>query len=152
MDYQNIPFFSAYDIFNDEKLNTLKRMADDEIPIDKIVYSLKDSLSAIPAIDELIYSLQKVVQQVQTDISIIVEPGVDAGILIHLAFMIDALIKNEESRVFKQLPEFAKKYRLEMDMVRTNLMPLERKYQIKISEDEIAYLTQMFLENKIKNE
>ena len=152
VDYQNIPFFSAYDIFNDEKLNTLKRMADDEIPIDKIVYSLKDSLSAIPAIDELIYSLQKVVQQVQTDISIIVEPGVDAGILIHLAFMIDALIKNEESRVFKQLPEFAKKYRLEMDMVRTNLMPLERKYQIKISEDEIAYLTQMFLENKIKNE
>ncbi|WP_270659614.1 sigma 54-interacting transcriptional regulator [Enterococcus thailandicus] len=152
VDYQNIPFFSAYDIFNDEKLNTLKRMADDEIPIDKIVYSLKDSLSAIPAIDELIYSLQRVVQQVQTDISIIVEPGVDAGILIHLAFMIDALIKNEESRVFKQLPEFAKKYRLEMDMVRTNLMPLERKYQIKISEDEIAYLTQMFLENKIKNE
>ncbi|MEA4828677.1 MAG: sigma 54-interacting transcriptional regulator, partial [Enterococcus thailandicus] len=152
VDYQNIPFFSAYDIFNDEKLNTLKRMADDEIPIDKIVYSLKDSLSAIPAIDELIYSLQKVVQQVQTDISIIVEPGVDAGILIHLAFMIDALIKNEESRVFKQLPEFAKKYRLEMDMVRTNLMPLERNYQIKISEDEIAYLTQMFLENKIKNE
>ena len=29
-------------------------------------------------------------------------------------------------------------------------MALERKYQVKISEDDIAFLTQMFLENKIK--
>jgi transcriptional regulatory protein LevR len=67
VDYQNIPFFSAYDIFDDEKLNTLKRIADDEIPLEKIVYSLKDSLTAIPSIEELIHSLQKIVQQIQTD-------------------------------------------------------------------------------------
>ncbi len=29
-------------------------------------------------------------------------------------------------------------------------MALERKYQVKIPEDDIAFLTQMFLENKIK--
>ena len=36
-------FFSAYDVFDDEKLNVLKRIADDEIPTAKIV----DSLSGI---------------------------------------------------------------------------------------------------------
>ena len=35
--------------------------------------------------------------------------------------------------------------------LRTNLLQIEKNYQIKISEDEIAYLTQMFLENEIKN-
>ncbi len=152
VDYQNIPFFSAYDIFDDEKLNMLKRIADDEIPLEKIVYSLKDSLTAIPSIEELIHSLQKTVQQIQTDISVIVEPGVDAGIVIHLAFMIDALLKNEgNNRTFKDLASFLKKYRLETDIIQTSLIPLERRYKIKIPEDEIAFLTQMFVENKIKN-
>jgi transcriptional regulatory protein LevR len=38
-----------------------------------------------------------------------------------------------------------------MDVLRTHLLQIEKNYQIKFSEDEIAYLTQMFLENKIKN-
>ncbi|WP_165003151.1 MULTISPECIES: sigma-54-dependent transcriptional regulator [unclassified Enterococcus] len=150
VDYQNIPFFSAYDVFDDEKLNTLKRIADDEIPIAKIVDSLTGSLDATFSVEELIRSLQKIVQQIQSDLSIIVEPGVDAGILIHIAFMLDGLVRNEQSRVFEKLSMFVKIYRLEMDIVRANLMALERKYGIKIPEDEIAFLTQMFIENKIK--
>ncbi|EKK0903937.1 PRD domain-containing protein, partial [Enterococcus faecium] len=150
VDYQNIPFFSAYDVFDDEKLNILKRIADDEIPTAKIVDSLAGSLSDVFSIDELIRSLQKTVQQIQTDLSIIVEPGVDTGIVIHLAFMLDGLIKQESHRQFEKLSIFSKIYRLEMDIVRANLMALERKYQVKIPEDDIAFLTQMFLENKIK--
>ena len=86
VDYQNIPFFSAYDVFDDEKLNTLKRIADDEVPTAKIVDSLKDSLNAISSVERLIQALQKAIQQIQTDLSIIVEPGVDTGIVIHVAF------------------------------------------------------------------
>ena len=147
-----ISHFSAYDVFDDEKLNILKRIADDEIPTAKIVDSLAGSLSDVFSIDELIRSLQKTVQQIQTDLSIIVEPGVDTGIVIHLAFMLDGLIKQESHRQFEKLSIFSKIYRLEMDIVRANLMALERKYQVKIPEDDIAFLTQMFLENKIKNE
>lgn len=150
VDYQNIPFFSAYDIFNDEKLNTLKRIADDEVPTAKIVDSLKDSLNSISSVDVLIHSLQKTIQQIQTDLSIIVEPGVDIGIVIHLAFLLDSLMKHEKSRVFENLETFSKVYRLEMDIIRTNLISLERKYRVNIPENEVAFLTQMFIENKIK--
>ncbi len=76
-------------------MNVLKRIADDEIPTAKIVDSLSGSLSDVFSIDELIRSLQKTVQQIQTDLSIIVEPGVDTGIVIHLAFMLDGLIKKK---------------------------------------------------------
>lgn len=150
VDYQNIPFFSAYDVFNDEKLNMLKRIADDEVPTAKIVDSLKDSLNSISSVELLIHSLQKNIQQIQTDLSIIVEPGVDIGIVIHLAFLLDGLIKHEKTREFENLSTFSKIYRLEMDIVRTNLIGLERKYQVNIPENEIAFLTQMFIENKIK--
>ncbi|BAO06431.1 MULTISPECIES: sigma 54-interacting transcriptional regulator [Enterococcus] len=150
VDYQNIPFFSAYDVFDDEKLNTLKRIADDEVPTAKIVDSLKDSLNAISSVERLIQALQKAVQQIQADLSIIVEPGVDTGIVIHVAFLIDGLIKHEKLRTFDDFPIFAKMYRLEMDIVRTNLIGIERKYGVKIPEHEIAFITQMFIENKIK--
>lgn len=150
VDYQNIPFFSAYDVFDDEKLNTLKRIADDEVTTAKIVDSLKDSLNAISSVERLIQALQKAVQQIQTDLSIIVEPGVDTGIVIHVAFLIDGLIKHEKLRTFDDFPIFAKMYRLEMDIVRTNLIGIERKYGVKIPEHEIAFITQMFIENKIK--
>ena len=98
----------------------------------------------------MIHSLQKNIQQIQTDLSIIVEPGVDIGIVIHLAFLLDGLIKHEKTREFENLSTFSKIYRLEMDIVRTNLIGLERKYQVNIPENEIAFLTQMFIENKIK--
>lgn len=128
----------------------LKRIADDEVPTAKIVDSLKDSLNSISSVELLIHSLQKNIQQIQTDLSIIVEPGVDIGIVIHLAFLLDGLIKHEKTREFENLSTFSKIYRLEMDIVQTDLIGLERKYQVNIPENEIAFLTQMFIENKIK--
>lgn len=77
------------------------------------------------------------------------EPGVDTGIVIHLAFMLDGLIKQESHRQFEKLSisqnlSFGNGYRSgKLDGTRT-------KISGKIPEDDIAFLTQMFLENKIK--
>ncbi|MBP2098380.1 sigma 54-interacting transcriptional regulator [Enterococcus rivorum] len=150
VEYQNIPFFSAYDIFDDEKLNVLKRIAGDEVPIEKIVKSLQETITTVDSLQKLIVMLQKTVHQIQADMHIIVEPGVDAGIVIHLAFLVDAILKGEKSRGFEDLQEFLKKNRLETDVVRTNLMIIEKAYRLSISEAEIAHLTKMFIENKIK--
>lgn len=150
IDYQNIPFFSAYDVFEDEQLNVLKRIAADDVPTEKIIASLSGTITKVDSLDKLIRLLQKLVHQIQMDLHLMVEPGVDAGIVIHLAFLVEGLLKNEQSRVFHHLPEFLKKYRLETDIIRTNLMSLEKNYRVKIPEDEIAYLTEMFIENRIK--
>ncbi|MBL1223843.1 sigma 54-interacting transcriptional regulator [Enterococcus sp. BWR-S5] len=150
VEYQNIPFFSAYDIFDDEKLNVLKRIAGDEVPTEKIVKSLSDTITAVDSLHKLIVMLQKTVHQIQTDMHIIVEPGVDAGIVIHLAFLVDSILKGEESKSFDGLTEFVKKNRLETDVARTNLMVIEKAYRISIPETEVAHLTKMFLENKIR--
>lgn len=150
VEYQNIPFFSAYDIFDDEKLNVLKRIAGDEVPTEKIVKSLSGTITAVDSLQKLIIMLQKTVHQIQTDMHIIVEPGVDAGIVIHLAFLVDGILKGEKSKEFENLTEFMKKTRLESDVVRTNLMTIEKTYRISFTESDIAYLTQLFLENKIE--
>lgn len=151
VEYQNIPFFSAYDIFDDEKLNMFKRIADDEVPVEKIVQSLSGAITTVDSLQKLIVMVQKTVHQIQTDLRLIVEPGVDAGIVIHLAFLIDSILKKDPPREFSNLNEYVKSHRLETDIIRTNVMNLEKTYRITIPESEIAHLAKMFLENKIEH-
>lgn len=43
-----------------------------------------------------------------------------------------------------------KKNRLESDVIRTNLMAIEKTYRLSFTESDIAHLTQLFLENRIE--
>lgn len=151
VDYQNIPFFSAYDVFDDEKLNVLKRIVGDEVPIESIVDSLRDTLVNIRSLANLIKDLQQAVHQIQNQLHLVVEPSVEAGLIIHLAFLVESLLKDEETRRFPDLVEFQRQYRLEADQVRTILMPIERNNYVRISEDEIAFLLKAFIENHIES-
>lgn len=149
VEYQNIPFFSAFDIFNNEKLNIFKRIAADEVPLEQMVHSLEGTIKSVGSVTDLLAMLQKIVHQIQTDMQIIIEPGIDAGVLIHLAFLVEALKNGQEARKFKDLAGFKSKNRIEMNAVRSNLMQLEKQYELTIPESEVAYLTQMMIENRI---
>lgn len=150
IEYQNIPFFSAYDVFDDEKLNMLKRLVSESLPVSTIVKSLEGAITHVASLQQLIEDLQRLVHQIQNQLHLIVDPAVESGLVIHLVFLVESILRGEERRQFKDLVEFQKSYRLESDFVRTGLMSIEKKYQIRISEDEIAHLTQMFLENKLE--
>lgn len=148
--YQNIPFFSVYDIFDDEKLQVLKRMVEQEIPLEKIIDSLSGSITSVESLPKLIILLQKVVDQIQKDMQITVDSGIEAGIVIHLAFLIDAILKGQDSKTFEKVFEFMQKYRMEVDIVTTNMMVVEKAYGISFSRASIAQLTQLFIENQSK--
>ena len=149
IEYQNIPFFSAFDIYDNEKLNIFKRIVADEVPLEQMVASLEGTMKAVSSVPQLLLLLQTIIHQIQTDMQVIVEPGVDAGILIHLAFLIESLVGGQKGRDFSGLAAFKGRHRMEMNAVRSNLMQLEKQYEIMIPEAEVAYLAQMMIENKI---
>ncbi len=76
--------------------------------------------------------------------------GVETGMILHVAFLIEGLKTGTIVREFSELEEYAKKNRMMMDVVKATLIPLEKQYQLIIPEDEIAYITQMIIENKVK--
>lgn len=149
IDYQNIPFFSALDLFQKDQLEMLKRIASEELSIEKIAQSLSQTITTIPALYQFVLQIQKAIHQIQGDLHLVLEPGVDTGIIMHLAVLFDTLLKGEHHREFPELFEFQKKYRLQMDTVKTNLLLLEKNYQVHIPEAEIAFLTQMFIQNRL---
>ncbi|EST89417.1 sigma-54 factor interaction domain-containing protein [Vagococcus lutrae LBD1] len=150
IEYQNIPFFSAFDIFNNDKLNELKRLAANELSIGQIIASLEGTMTTIESVSELLLLLQHQIHQIQSDMQVIVEPGIDAAILIHLAFLVEALNTGVKKRDFDDLERFKRKHLIAYNAVQSNLMPVEKRYHLEIPESEIAYIAQMFVENKIK--
>ncbi|NWO00133.1 sigma 54-interacting transcriptional regulator [Tetragenococcus halophilus] len=149
VEYQNIPFFSAYDVFDDQKLKVLKSIVKDEIAADTIVNSLDGTITHVGSLAVLVETLKSLVQQVQTQLHIILEPSVEAGLVIHLAFLIEALRTAGIQRQFPDLAVFQKKYRLETDILKTSFISIEKNYDIQIPDDEIAYLTEAFIKNQI---
>ncbi|MCO8286200.1 sigma 54-interacting transcriptional regulator [Tetragenococcus halophilus] len=149
VEYQNIPFFSAYDVFDDQKLKVLKSIVKDEIAADTIVNSLEGTITHVGSLTVLVETLKSLVQQVQTQLHIILEPSVEAGLVIHLAFLIEALRTAGIQRQFPDLAVFQKKYRLETDILKTSFISIEKNYDIQIPDDEIAYLTEAFIKNQI---
>lgn len=149
-DYQNIPFYAAYDVFSDEKLLLLKNQIEEELPINEMIQSLTGTLKKVGSIQQLMYFLQKLMQQLKNQLNVMIPAGVETGMILHVAFLIEGLKTNTIVRVFSDLEEYAKKNRMTMDVVKATLIPLEKQYQITIPEDEIAYITQMIIENKVK--
>lgn len=152
IDYQNIPFFSAYEIFDNARLRVLKQIVNDEIPLEKIGKSLQEALTSVSGVEQLILQLQQLLHHVEGQMHAVLEPSVDAGIMIHLAFLVDNLRNGGTSRRFDNLDAFQRKFRLECDLLKTSLMPIAKSYQVEFSDDEIAYVVQMIQRNKISSE
>ncbi len=151
INYQNVPFFSAYDIFKDDQLTKLRQLVYKEISVEELSHSLDGAIKSVSSLHELLDEVKEVTEKIETELSLVLEPGVDMGILLHISFLVDSLLTGKHQRLFNELPIFKKNHRYEMDIVKMNILVLEKKYQIKVPSDEIAYITEMYLKNKIQN-
>ncbi|MFW7431540.1 sigma 54-interacting transcriptional regulator [Vagococcus carniphilus] len=149
IDYQNIPFFSAYDIFKEDQLTRLRQLVSKEISVSELSHSLEGAIKSVPSLYALLEETKQVTEKIEKDLALVLEPGVDMGIFLHLTFLVDNLLTDKHQRLFNELEQFKKTHRYEVDIVKMNVIVLEKKYKIEIPEDEVAYLTEMYLNNKI---
>ncbi|WP_188204863.1 sigma 54-interacting transcriptional regulator [Desemzia incerta] len=146
-DYASIPYYSAYDIFEDSKLNELKRRLEVHVSIEEMANSLSGTLRVVGSISDLLTKIQTVVNQVLTDRRLQIDSGVKVGLMLHMAFLVDALKSGTITRKFPKKEAFLKENRLLMDVVKTKLLSLEQQYSIQFPEDEIAYISYIIIEN-----
>ncbi len=149
-EYQDIPFFSALEVFSDDGLDIAKRIISDEVPYEKLIASLSGNLKAVDSVEDLVYFLRKLISELQIQLNLILEPGVDIGMILHMAFLIERMRLGAVDREFPDLNEFAKKHLVEMQVTQQMMENVEREYQITVPQSEIAYLTQMMLANRVE--
>ncbi|MBI9013712.1 MAG: sigma 54-interacting transcriptional regulator [Clostridiales bacterium] len=147
IDISGIPFISAVDVFSGKGIPMLENIISEEDGYYKIIKSLKEHIT-VTNVEQLMGNLRNFINEVEIELQIKVALEVKTGIILHMSFLIEKLIKEQAETNFPDLDEFMSKYSREFIQLKSCLNSIEDYYQLQIIDDEVAYLCKMFIENK----
>lgn len=150
VDYKNIPYFSPIEIFQDHPLKRLDNLIGNEEPYSEMIKALESHFKMIPSVARLIELIRESVTKLELRLDISLEEGVDTGIILHLAFLIENIRLNQPSRPFPKMVEFGERHAEELHVMKVIVHDLEVEYDITIEESELMHVFQMFIENERK--
>lgn len=147
--YPYVPFFSAYDVFQDKGLAQLNELLSEELSVEAIAASLDGAFKEVESPVALLRDVKKSVMTIEKELGLTLTPGVLTGMMLHVAILVDNLLSGEHMRLFHNFTEFKKKHRYDMDIVTMGVSLLEHQYGVSLPEDEVAYLTEMYVKNAV---
>lgn len=143
-----IPLISAIDLFSDEGEKILDDIISETEMYDKIWDSLKEHLKYLNS-DLIIRDLKYLINGIEKKLKFRISKDVKMGMALHICFMIDNLLSGEKTREFDDLEDFKSIYSNEINIVRNEFMIIKDNYEVEISDNEIAYIVKLFIENNI---
>ncbi|MBM7835338.1 sigma 54-interacting transcriptional regulator [Clostridium sardiniense] len=146
LNVEGIPFISAPDILAGDGLSVLENFISQEEDFQKIANSIDAQLEEVDG-EYLVKIVREAIQEVQENLNIKISHEVAVGMVIHICFLIEKIIESGKRKKFDNLNDFRNKHNREFILIRQNLRKLEVNYNIKISEDDLAFIVRMFLEN-----
>lgn len=147
IELEEIPFISAVDVLSGDGIGQIEDIIKNEEIYLKIEDSLKEHIKSLNTVT-LVDLIRKAIKRIEKKLTVKISEEVRIGIVLHISFLVEKLIKGDSGIVFSDLEKFQKEYKEEMADIKQSLLSLENKYKIVVGDDELAYLCQMFLENK----
>lgn len=143
---ENIPFIPAPDILSGEGINKINKLVEEEENYIKIEQSLKNHLK-FDKVEDLVGDCRVIIRNVEEMLSIVINEEAKAGIILHLAFMVDR-IKNKNGTIIHEAVDSMRDiYTKEFILIKQILKPLEQKYDIDINDNELAHIVKILINN-----
>lgn len=142
----SIPSFSASEILIDDGIEKIKKLVENEEMYYKIKKSINKYLKQLESF-EIIEDIRTIIKEIKENLNKSIDSGVEIGILLHMVYMIDNLMAGGRTVKFDNLGEYKKENRLKFREIKSIIKKLEEKYNIQITEDEYAYILEMFKNN-----
>jgi transcriptional regulatory protein LevR/transcriptional regulator with AAA-type ATPase domain len=142
----SINYISAVDILAKDGIEKLKVLLKQEAMFFNIKNSLKEQFTNFNSF-QLVEYLRKTVNNLESSFAKTLDFGVKIGIIIHLGYVIENAKNGGKRHSYQDLDKFIKQYQKYFSLITEEVTKLENRYDIKITEDEKAYLTEMFLYN-----
>jgi transcriptional regulatory protein LevR len=146
IDITGVPFISAVDIFTGQGIERIKKILAAEEAYYNIIKSLKEHIT-VTSVEKLVNMLRSFIDDVMLELQLKILNEVKTGILLHLSFLVEKLLLEEAETPFENLEDFKSQYSREFIQIKQCFASLEDHYQISVSDDEIAYLCKMFINN-----
>lgn len=148
MNIIDIPFIGAKDILEGKGILLLSDYIDREEEFIKITESLDSSLRNLDG-KVLVKYIRRSMFEIQDRLNIKVSHEVSIGMIMHLSFLIEKILLKEERKRFKGLSEFRNNHSKEFILLKQSFRNIEINYDIKMDDNDLAYIATMFLKNAI---
>lgn len=145
---KGVPFIPAQDIFIEEGIKELECLINIEYDFLKVQKALGNEIKELNCI-KLLSDIRRIIKQIEESLSVEIQHDAQVGILIHISFLIDRLKHGGKEITFKNLEDYRSKYSKEFTLIKKVLRVLEHNYEIRIKDDELAYILRMIKENLI---
>lgn len=141
-----IPFVPAVDMLDGNGIGIIEGIIHEEETYTKIKKSLKEHLDIVDG-ENIVDDVRDAIVRVESALGKHIDSDAQKGIVLHTCFMLDKLKGGGRYTRFEGLEAFKSQYSKEMILTKKGVSGLEKKYEIAISENELAYLCKMFISN-----
>ncbi|MFR9242003.1 MAG: sigma 54-interacting transcriptional regulator [Clostridium baratii] len=148
LNVHGIPFISVTDLLAGNGLSELENIISREEDFQKISISIDSQLDDVDG-EYLVKLIRDAIYEMQESLGVKISHEVFVGMVIHICFLIEKILKGENRKKFDKLNEFRSEKGREFILISQSLRKLELNYDIKITDDDLAYIVRMFLENVI---
>lgn len=146
LESDSVKYISAVDILSKNGIDKLSTHLKNEEMILNIKNSLKDQFSHFNSF-KMVGNLRSIINNIENRFEEELDFGVKIGIIIHMAYMLENAKNGGNRKQYKKVNEFIKNNKKPFTVVNSELERLESECNLKITDDEKAYLTEMFLYN-----
>ena len=143
-----VPFISAQEIFIDKGIVRLENLINIEDEFLKVTESLESQIKGLNC-RKMAINIRDTISNIEESLEINIDQQAKIGILIHMAFLIERLIEENEEIKFKNLDKYRYEHGREFILVKKSLSKIENEYKIIINDHELAHIVRMVIENKI---
>lgn len=135
----NVPQFGLYDVLNKSALITIQQLIDIETTYIKMGDTLKHQLKNVDG-SEVFKDIRKIVSKVEEELNMKIDTDILIGVTLHMGCMVDRLKIGGAIIEFEESEQYVKD-NLELYLIIKRACDyLNKKYNIKIIEDEICYI------------
>ena len=145
---QGIPYISAVDILAGEGLKKLNDLVTNQDEYIKIGQSLTEHIKTVDAI-QLISHVRQFIEKTERVLKLNIPSDVKVGIALHLCFLVDHLKQGIVTRQKNELDAFIPQYSRELSLTKQSLEAIENRFDVTFAENDVAYLTKMFISNHV---
>jgi transcriptional regulatory protein LevR/transcriptional regulator with AAA-type ATPase domain len=138
-----IPHFHIEDVLSLRAIKQIQEMIDIEETYTKMAVTLANHLQNIKA-DEVIFDIRRCFTNIQKRLQMNVHSHDLIGLVLHTSCMLDRLVAGDNSVHFEQKEKFLKEHEALYKVVKQGLRPLEEKYNVSITDDELCYMIKFF--------
>ncbi|MGM0549019.1 MAG: sigma 54-interacting transcriptional regulator [Bacillota bacterium] len=142
----DLPFIPALEVLSGKAFKKIDSKIENLAKYNKINNSLAKHLENLNS-KKIINEVKNIIESIINESKIEIDSDVKIGVLLHLVFLIEKLLKGEKPKEFKNLAAYKAKNSFFMEKIKEKLYFLEKEYAVQITEAEIAYLTESLLNN-----